>query len=401
VDHLLRFAARSAEFLSHSIELARRPDGLYHAYNVLVPRGPDGGFGIEHLYEMLEGQVAVLSAGALDPGQAADLLEALARSRMYRPDQRSYLLYPDCRLPAFLEKGVIPAKEVRGSKLLSGLLASGDPRIVQRDAEGQVRFAEGLTNGDRCREALLALKASSHPDLGEDEIGRVLEIYERVFRHRAFTGRSGTMFAYEGLGSIYWHMVGKLLVAAQECVHAAADAGAHAAVGRRLADRYHRIRSGLVGLGKTPAVFGAFPLDPYSHTPAHAGAQQPGMTGEVKEEIITRLGELGVRVREGRLQFRPLLLRRSEFLRSPAVFRPFDVDGKRLTIGLPLGTLAFTYCQVPVVYHLAERHRIALTGADGRDRALDGDTLDPEASASVFERTGRIRRIDVYTSPGR
>lgn len=24
-------------------------------------------------------------------------------------------------------------------------------------------------------------------------------------RHRAFTGRSGTFFAYEGLGSIYWH----------------------------------------------------------------------------------------------------------------------------------------------------------------------------------------------------
>ena len=134
----------------------------------------------------------------------------------------------------------------------------------------------------------------------------MLEIYERVFQHRAFTGRSGTMFAYEGLGSIYWHMVGKLLVAAQECYVAAVDAGAPAAVQKRLADRYHAIRAGVAGLGKSPAVYGAFPLDPYSHTPAHAGAQQPGMTGEVKEEILTRLGELGVRVREGRIQFRPL-----------------------------------------------------------------------------------------------
>jgi hypothetical protein len=29
-----------------------------------------------------------------------------------------------------------------------------------------------------------------------------------------------------------------------------------------------------------------------------------------------------------------------------------------------------------------------------------GDTLDRETSASVFERTGRIRRIDVHTAPG-
>jgi hypothetical protein len=399
VDEVLRVAALAAGFLSHSIGLARRPDGLFHAYNVIVP-GADGGFGIEHLYEMLEGQVAVLSSGSLGPKQADDVLSALARSRMYRADQDSYLLYPDRDLPGFLEKSIIPAKVVRSSPLLSALVASGEASIVLEDADGKFRFAEGLTNGDRCREALLALQAGSHPDLGEDEIERVLDIYERVFRHRAFTGRSGTMFAYEGLGSIYWHMVGKLLVAAQECAVAAADAGAPAALQKRLADRYHRIRSGVVGLGKSPAVYGAFPLDPYSHTPAHAGAQQPGMTGEVKEEIITRLGELGARVREGRLQFRPLLLRRSEFLRSRALFEPFDVRGERLAIELPPGTLAFTYCQVPVVYHLSGKPRIELTLDDGRVHSVAGDTLDREASASVFERTGRVRRIDVHTAPG-
>ena len=37
-----------------------------------------------------------------------------------------------------------------------------------------------------------------------------------MFDHKSFTGRSGTFFGYEGLGSIYWHMVSKLLVAAQE-----------------------------------------------------------------------------------------------------------------------------------------------------------------------------------------
>ncbi|HET8723829.1 MAG TPA: hypothetical protein VFM53_06445, partial [Anaeromyxobacteraceae bacterium] len=243
VDALLDFAARASGFLVHSIRLARRPDGLYHAYDVLVPRA-DGGVGLEHLYEMLEGQVAVLSSGALGAREAADVLAALARSRMYRADQHSYLLYPDRQLPGFLAKNVIPAREVRSSPLLASLAAAGDLRIVQRDADGNHRFAEGLTNADRLREALLALRDGSHPDLSDAEIERILAIYEGVFQHRAFTGRSGTMFAYEGLGSIYWHMVGKLLVAAQECALAAEDAGAPAPLRRRLSAAYHEIRSG-------------------------------------------------------------------------------------------------------------------------------------------------------------
>jgi hypothetical protein len=134
------------------------------------------------------------------------------------------------------------------------------------------------------------------------------------------------------------------LVPAQECFLDAVDSGASASVRKRLADRYYAIRASVAGLSKSPAVYGAFPLDPYSHTPAHAGAKQPGMTGQVMEEIVTRLGELSVRVREGRVQFRPLLLRRSEFLGSKATFEPFDVRGDRLSIQLAPRTLAFTYC---------------------------------------------------------
>jgi hypothetical protein len=59
----------------------------------------------------------------------------------------------------------------------------------------------------------------------------------------------------------------------------------------RLASQYRHVRAGL-GFTRSAAAFGAFPTDPYSHTPAHAGRQQPGMTGQVKEEILTRFGEL-------------------------------------------------------------------------------------------------------------
>jgi hypothetical protein len=68
----------------------------------------------------------------------------------------------------------------------------------------------------------------------------------------------------------------------------------------RLTAGYRRIRDGL-GFRKDPAAYGAFPTDCYSHTPAHAGAQQPGMTGQVKEEVLTRLGELGFVLADGPL----------------------------------------------------------------------------------------------------
>ena len=71
-----------------------------------------------------------------------------------------------------------------------------------------------------------------------------------------------------------------------------------------LAARYYQIRGGL-GFNKSAVEYGAVPLDPYSHTPRHAGAQQPGMTGQVKEEILCRWGELGIHVEAGALRFVP------------------------------------------------------------------------------------------------
>ena len=40
----------------------------------------------------------------------------------------------------------------------------------------------------------------------------LLETFEDIFNHKSFTGRSGTFYGYEGLGSIYWHMVSKLVI---------------------------------------------------------------------------------------------------------------------------------------------------------------------------------------------
>ncbi len=190
-------------------------------------------------------------------------------------------------------------------------------------------------------------------------------------------------------------MVAKLLLAVQE-THAAAEAsGAAPEIRSRLAAAYHRVRSGL-GFCKTPALYGAFPTDPYSNTPAHAGAQQPGMTGQVKEEILTRLGELGVRVEGGRLGFSPSLLRASEFLPTGDRWRVTTVRGESLEIELTPGSLAFTVCQIPIVYHAVDGPAaIRWTRSDGESQRVEGCTLDAELSAQIFSRSGALRRVDV------
>ena len=68
------------------------------------------GIVIRRLYEMLEGQVAVLSSGALSVrGNRPRCSTRFASSSLYRADQNSYVLYPDRKLPGFFEKNNIPA----------------------------------------------------------------------------------------------------------------------------------------------------------------------------------------------------------------------------------------------------------------------------------------------------
>ncbi|HXU83972.1 MAG TPA: hypothetical protein VN914_21400, partial [Polyangia bacterium] len=207
-------------------------------------------------------------------------------------------------------------------------------------------------------------------------------------------GRSGSFFKYEGLGCIYWHMASKLLLAAQEMVAPAGDPEA-AAVLPRLRAHCHALHEGL-SPHKSPAVHGAFPIDPYSHTPAHLGAQQPGLTGQVKEDIIARRRELGAIVEGGALRFQPLLLRRRELLAAPRDFEYLDLRGSWQRLALPAGSLAFTICQVPVIYHLAEQPRLVVSRGAGPALPLDGASLGPELSRALFDRTDEIRRIEVF-----
>ena len=387
------FLARASAWLEHTLDANRRDDALFHSYNLLVLR--DGTAGVDHLYEMLEGQVAALSSGRLTGDASLALLQALRTSRLYRPDQHSYVLYPDRDLPGFLDKNRIPDEAVATLELVAALEARGDARLVVRDVDGVLHFAGDLKNA-RTVEAVLDAIAEDEAlaPLVAKERERVTALFEEVFDHASFTGRSGTFFAYEGLGSIYWHMVSKLQLAVLETWQRAIAAGDDEETIDALAAAYYDVRAGL-GFHKTPEVYGAFPTDPYSHTPAHAGAQQPGMTGQVKEDVLTRIGELGVSVEDGRLGFAPGLLRRDEFLREAVEVEVRGIEGVQ-RLSLRPDSLAFTVCQVPVAYELGDGPaRIRVTRNDGATATADGTALDAALSRAVFARTGEVVRIDV------
>ncbi len=377
--------------IDHSICSNRRENGTYSAYNLLDLRADE--VGVDPLYLMLEGQVAALSSGAIAPQAAAALMETLFGSDLYRADQRSFMLYPDRPLPGFLEKNRIPAGAVEKLALLQRMIAARDDRIVSRDADECYRFNADFTNVGDLDAQLDALPCLYGDDV-EAARGPLRALFESVFRHREFTGRSGSMFGFEGLGCIYWHMVSKLLLALQENFFTALDANAESEVCRRLGSLYYRVREG-IGFNKTPAVYGAFPTDPYSHTPGHSGAQQPGMTGQVKEEVLSRFGELGVRVAGGEVRFDPRLLRAREFSTETRRFRFLDVHGQWQELTVPASGLVFTWCQVPIVYRLRSEGRptLSITRQDGSIQTLPQLSLPASESLELFRRSGHIRQV--------
>ena len=397
------FKAQLVDFLNlalgaidSTISSNRREDRLYHAYNLIRVDGER--VRLRRLYEMLEGQVAVLSSGYLKVEESIELLDALKNSRLFREDQYSYILYPDRELPRFMEKNLIPAGEVDRSKLLKTLLQNSDGQILVQDVNGNFHFHSDFRNAGILEEALERLP-EVYSGLLKKEKELILGIYEDIFDHQSFTGRSGTFYGYEGLGSIYWHMVSKLLLAVCETYYRAVEQGNSPEIIGRLAAHYYEIRAG-IGLNKDPEVYGAFPTDPYSHTPRNRGAQQPGMTGQVKEDIIARWGELGIQVREGSIHFNPVLLRRQEFLSAPGEFHFVDVHGEKHREHLEKDTLAFTYCQVPVVYRMSAKREIVVRMKDGPAHRIPGQNLGTEFSMKLFNRSGDIERLEVWLAPG-
>lgn len=397
VNELSAFVTTSLQFLEHSIKANKRNDNLYHAYNLLSYE--ETGIKISYLSEMLEGQVAVLSSCYLSADESLYLLDALKQSSLYRKDQGSYILYPNKALPGFLQKNSLPKQAVEGSELLTKLLADGNVSVIEKDIRGAYHFNGNFRNAEDVKQALNSLGAKYQLQVAKEK-ERVLQIFEEVFNHKEFTGRSGTFYGYEGLGSIYWHMVSKLALAVEETCLRAINENANKETVTRLIEYYYEVNEG-IGVHKSPELFGAFPFTPYSHTPLHRGAQQPGMTGQVKEDILCRIGELGVQVQDGRLYFHPQLLCRNEFLKEEKEVELTDVNGRKQAITIEKDALLFTYCQVPVMYIISDSEGVDIERTDGSKNSYGHFALNETDTASVLNRTGAVKLIKAHIQESR
>lgn len=388
-EDLLAFFAASRKHIAATIRSNRRDDGLYHAYNLLDWN--ESGVEIDHLYEMTEGQVAVLSAKLLTAAESIEVLDAMRESRLYRADQASYLLYPDRQLPRFLDKNSIDPNKVTSNPLLSSLVESGDGRIVAQNVNGGFHFNGDFRNAADVSAAIDKL-GSPYKSLVREHGPDVAALFEETFDHRRFTGRSGTFFGYEGLGSIYWHMVSKLGLAVAENFFHAVDAGESVETIASLRRHFGLIRAG-IGAEKSPEDYGAFPIDPYSHTPEKAGVKQPGMTGQVKEDVLSRFAELGVEIVDSCLGFRFELFDQSELSDSARQLSFFSVTGEEKSIAVPAGGFGFTLFQVPVVFSTANQNQIRIAFEDGQEKVIQGHLLDADTSSELFSRTGRVGSV--------
>jgi hypothetical protein len=189
-------------------------------------------------------------------------------------------------------------------------------------------------------------------------------------------------------------MVSKLLLATEECFFKAEDTSASPVLIGELKDHYYEIKAG-IGLYKSPELYGAFPTDAYSHTPGGAGAKQPGMTGQVKEDFISRMGELGVRINAGNITFDARLINKKEFFDKAVEFEYYDVKGEKQTLSLSENQLAYTLCQVPVVYTLNDHEEVIVSYTSGKKERIAGLTMVNKISKMIFNRGDEVKLVEV------
>ncbi|QTN38007.1 hypothetical protein HZ996_02245 [Cryomorphaceae bacterium] len=387
---VLGFLNLGLAYLDASIASNVREDGLYHAYNLMQLKGDQ--INLRYLYEMLEGQVAILSAGYLKPEQSLDLLNALEKSALFREDQYSYLLYPNRELADFEVKNNISEEFSRSSILLKSLAEEEGNGIVERDGNGVFHFASEISNASDLEEALRSLEHGPFAHDAEKERTKIVDEFERIFDHQSFTGRSGTFYAYEGLGSIYWHMVSKLLLAVNETLVLAHKENSDSEVLGKLIDHYYSVRAG-IGLNKGPQLYGAFPFDPYSHTPWNQGAKQPGMTGQVKEDILNRWSELGLQVENGELVLDPFFFDKKELLEVPVEFQYYDHLGVPQVVELAPGELAYTYNGLLIRYSKADQARLELIDLDDQVKVMPEMRVSNDHCRGIWSRKHNYKEL--------
>lgn len=119
----------------------------------------------------------------------------------------------------------------------------------------------------------------------------------------------------------------------------------------------------------------------------------------MKEDILSRFGELGVYINEGKLGFQPILLQQNEFLQTQKKVCIVDSNGGEIIIELDTNSLLFTICQVPVVYEIRESKGMSVKYKSGEERNAADTSLTEQETTLLFNRSGEIVSIRVFIQP--
>ncbi len=319
---------------------------VYVSYNLLCED-----FSIKAMKTMLEGQSAIIGSGGLAKEEVCRLIKAM-RASLYNEEEGYHTLYPVQKTRKFFKKNTV-------QKTFSSIEG-----VLEKDANGALHFDARIEN------ATILKETCEKAGLTSAEIDALLLEYERVFGHKKFNGRSDVMYKFEGIGCVYWHQNAKFALGILETAQRAHENGED--IQEIYAD-YNALLQGFV-YRKSPAQCGVIPIEPYSHTSFNKTAEQPGMTGQVKESILMRRGELGVRVSKGRLRFEPFFLRESEFCQD--------------------GTIRFACYGTPCIYKKSTQKGLVLH-TENKTVMQSGYSLSEDDSLSLFERRRKILQIEI------
>ncbi len=344
-DDILRFISCADALVDYTID--KNSGDVYVSYNLLKKD-----FSFVPMKTMFEGQSAIIASGALNADEVCDLIASIKEELYFEPGGY-HTLYPIKTTTRFFDKNIL-SKDYRVIN-----------EIIEIDRCGNLRFEADITTEQ------ILLERCAKKMLSELEIQSLCEEYERLFGHKKFNGRSDVMYKFEGIGCAYWHQNAKFALGVLETAQRAHANGEDIT---EIYRQYHEILDGFI-YRKTPEECGAFPTEPYSHTSYNRKSEQPGMTGQVKESIIMRRGELGVGIVDGQISFFPEFLRQDEFAENSEV--------------------VLSCYGVEVCYKHSDKKYVIVHTTSGTQEQ-QSMKLSKELSGDMFERNGFVQKVEVF-----
>ncbi len=342
-EKILEWITLAKKLVSYTVDMNK--GDAYSSYNLLKDD-----FTIEKMRVMLEGQSAVIGSGMLSSNEVIALADSIKKD-LYSETLRCHTLYPLKKTKKFYEKNIL------------SLDIEPIENVVIKDVDGKLHFSPEINCEQELKNRL--------ENVSEPIKSALLEEYENQFSHKKFNGRSEVMYKFEGIGCVYWHQNAKFLLAILETAQKAKEKGEDITEIYKL---YNDLLQGFI-YRKSPEECSAIPIEPYSHTSFSGKSEQPGMTGQVKESVLMRRGELGIKVKNGEISFEPEFVREDEF---------GDSD------------ITFTVCSIPVKYVKSDKKQMIIKLNDDTTITQDVFTIDANLSYDIFARNSNISAIELY-----